>query len=405
MEAWAATQAARSGLVAAPAKMSVELHPPVAIDKGTASPGWPPTPPRCSSSATTSATSRPSTRSTTSPPTESRRLGSRSSGRIARGGRRARRPAVASRPSPVERLGALRLTARRSATSVRRREIWSASQRAGVRAAAAARSRLAPPARSSAVHRQRRVPARRRCRRRRTGCTATAAPASSSHAPASGDSTSSAVALVDQRALLGHQVQAVADRVDEQDVVAPQRGDRPGEVVGVVERIGCPVAVPHRSLMSATRRSTSCGRGRSPATPSRDGYTNAPNTTWPRHSGVLEQVVVGVEAAQQVLGQLDAVDADDELPVADRARRAAARSAHRPSERATPPMSSASGPSGATNVRRARRRRPSQHASKPSAHRAVWKPQAWWAARPPAARAAAGGQDAQPVGRARTACG
>jgi trehalose 6-phosphate phosphatase len=34
--AWAETQAARSGLVARPAKMSVELHPPIAVDKGTA---------------------------------------------------------------------------------------------------------------------------------------------------------------------------------------------------------------------------------------------------------------------------------------------------------------------------------------------------------------------------------
>jgi len=34
--AWAEKQAARSGLVARPAKMSVELHPPIAVDKGTA---------------------------------------------------------------------------------------------------------------------------------------------------------------------------------------------------------------------------------------------------------------------------------------------------------------------------------------------------------------------------------
>jgi trehalose 6-phosphate phosphatase len=33
---WAAAQAARSGLVARPARMSVELHPPIQIDKGTA---------------------------------------------------------------------------------------------------------------------------------------------------------------------------------------------------------------------------------------------------------------------------------------------------------------------------------------------------------------------------------
>ena len=34
--AWAKAQAARSGLVARPARMSVELHPPIAADKGTA---------------------------------------------------------------------------------------------------------------------------------------------------------------------------------------------------------------------------------------------------------------------------------------------------------------------------------------------------------------------------------
>ena len=36
VQAWAATQAARSGLVARPARMSVELHPPIQTDKGSA---------------------------------------------------------------------------------------------------------------------------------------------------------------------------------------------------------------------------------------------------------------------------------------------------------------------------------------------------------------------------------
>jgi len=36
VEAWAARQAARSGLTARPAKMSIELHPPIDVDKGTA---------------------------------------------------------------------------------------------------------------------------------------------------------------------------------------------------------------------------------------------------------------------------------------------------------------------------------------------------------------------------------
>jgi trehalose 6-phosphate phosphatase len=36
VQAWAEAQAVRSGLVARPAKMSVELHPPIAADKGTA---------------------------------------------------------------------------------------------------------------------------------------------------------------------------------------------------------------------------------------------------------------------------------------------------------------------------------------------------------------------------------
>jgi len=36
VRAWARQQAARSGLLVRPAKMSVELHPPVAADKGTA---------------------------------------------------------------------------------------------------------------------------------------------------------------------------------------------------------------------------------------------------------------------------------------------------------------------------------------------------------------------------------
>jgi trehalose 6-phosphate phosphatase len=36
VKAWAARQAGRSGLVARPARMSVELHPPIEADKGTA---------------------------------------------------------------------------------------------------------------------------------------------------------------------------------------------------------------------------------------------------------------------------------------------------------------------------------------------------------------------------------
>ena len=54
---------------AAPGRMSVELHPPVGIDKGTVVTGWPRGSAPWASSATTWATSRPSTRSTGCGPT------------------------------------------------------------------------------------------------------------------------------------------------------------------------------------------------------------------------------------------------------------------------------------------------------------------------------------------------
>ena len=44
-----------------------------------------------------------------------------------------------------------------------------------------------------------------------------------------------AVALVDERRLLGDQVQPVEDRVDEQDVELLVGGDRPREVVADLE--------------------------------------------------------------------------------------------------------------------------------------------------------------------------
>ena len=66
------------------------------------------------------------------------------------------------------------------------------------------------------------------------GVRSAAAP-SRSHAPASGERASTAVALVDQRALGRDQVEAVADRVHEQHVGPAQQRDRPREVVLHVE--------------------------------------------------------------------------------------------------------------------------------------------------------------------------
>ena len=107
----------------------------------------------------------------------------------------------------------------------------SASQSAGVRAVArsrqrADRARRASPSRVSAWCSASLVPATSK------GSQGTTASASSSHAPASGDRTSTPVPLVDHGGLLGHQVQAVADRVDQHDVGPAQGGHRAGEVVG-----------------------------------------------------------------------------------------------------------------------------------------------------------------------------
>ena len=49
-----------------------------------------------------------------------------------------------------------------------------------------------------------------------------------------------AVGAVEQRALLGHQVEAVAYRVDQQDVGDGQRGQRAGPVVFDVQDDGSP---------------------------------------------------------------------------------------------------------------------------------------------------------------------
>ena len=66
------------------------------------------------------------------------------------------------------------------------------------------------------------------------------------------------VAGVDQRALLGHQVQAVPHRVDQQDVVAGQGGQRArGSRPPPRGRWGSIPGVPHRWLIRATVDSTS----------------------------------------------------------------------------------------------------------------------------------------------------
>ena len=93
-------------------------------------------------------------------------------------------------------------------------------------------------ARSSAGMRQGVGAGRRPCRRRRRGRPAGRAPTSWSHDAGLGREQQDRVALVHQRTLLGHQVEAVADRVDQQHVGPAQRGHRAREVVGGSNTIG-----------------------------------------------------------------------------------------------------------------------------------------------------------------------
>ena len=133
-----------------------------------------------------------------------------------------------------------------------------------------------------------------------------------------------AVAAVDQRALLGDEVEPVLDRVHEQHVVAPKPATVRAKSSRVSSTIGCQSSVPQRSF---TRRRPARPRARTRGTRrrlDRERFSIATNTTRSRNSGrSVEQPVVGEEAAHDVLRRLDAVGAEHELrsPTSSSSRR------------------------------------------------------------------------------------
>ena len=305
---WAERQAARSGLRVRPARMSVELHPPIEADKGTA-------------------------------------VDEVASGlaavcfigddvgdlpafdaldRLEAGGTVVLRVAVRSDEAPAELLaradhvvdGPEGVRASSLASFARS---WSASQSAGVRAATAARMAVARSVRSAggierAACSTSAVPATSK------GFTASApASPSSSHAPASVLSTTAASRSLTSDALLGHQVEAVADRVHEQHVAAAERGHRPGEVVGRLEHDRRPPRrrpllvepgdqaldlLPVGEVLGQALPRRVHERARTPPAPATPGSAaSRSSNAW--------------KPAQQVLRQLDAVDPRQHDPVAD----------------------------------------------------------------------------------------
>ena len=251
---------------------------------------------------------------------------------------------------------------------------WSANQSAGPRAVDSWRSRAAWAARSSAAC-ARRGRGPRPCPPHRTARPRppprpprpTRPPRATGTAP---------VALVDDGPFLRHQVQAVADRVHQQGVGSAQHRHGPGVVVsGVVHDRGPAGGRPALVdlldqrldvlLVLDVRRHAGAGRvdGRE------EHHPLAP-------LGMsLEEQVERLEAAQQVLGQLDAVDPGDDQPVADRfvdlGQRGRAGGGGGRSRR-----SSAAAGSGETKVRGVRPCTSRHDDTKSPAQRAVWNPQA-----------------------------
>jgi hypothetical protein len=126
-----------------------------------------------------------------------------------------------------------------------------------------------------------------------------------------------AVALVDDRALLGDEVQPVSHGVHEQHVVAAQRGDRAREVItGVVEDRRPRGRAP--LLVDATDDALDLlpvGEVLGQALARRVHERAEDDALAPLGIGA-QQVVVGEEAPHDVLRELDAVDAHEQLAIA-----------------------------------------------------------------------------------------
>ena len=147
------------------------------------------------------------------------------------------------------------------------------------------------------------------------GFTTIASSPSSSYAPASRDSTSAQPVVGDDRDLLGDQVHAVPDRVDQRHVRQPVRGQRAGEVVLHMEddrRASPPCRT--RSLISVGHplhlgRVVPVDRE---VLPGGVGEGDVHHALAPLGL-VVEQLPVREQAAHDVLGQLGAVHPHDRL--------------------------------------------------------------------------------------------
>ena len=146
-----------------------------------------------------------------------------------------------------------------------------------------------------------------------------------------------AAALGQHRALLRDQVHAVPDRVHQQDVGDRAGGQRPRVVVLHLEDQRVPVRgaellgdlprePPHPVGVGAVLRQGG---------PGRVGEGQVHDAAPPLRPG-REQLAVGGEAADDVLGQLGPVDPDDQLPVGCRRSQRAHVGLHVPGPRALP---------------------------------------------------------------------
>ena len=121
---------------------------------------------------------------------------------------------------------------------------------------------------------------------------------------------------VDQRAFLGHQIESVPDRVDQQDVVAGQGSERPGVVVLDFEddrgpcRCGPALVDPLHRRFDLVLVSEIVGQPLAGGIG--EGYQDHP---LPSVRFVVEQLVEGPEPTKQILRQLHPVDPDDDLAV------------------------------------------------------------------------------------------
>ena len=212
-----------------------------------------------------------------------------------------------------------------------------------------------------------------------------------------------AVAAVDDRPFLGDEVESVAQRVDEQHVVALHARDGTGEVVAVVEQDRHPVARrpavvdARHGLLDLVLVREVLGEALARRVHHRDEHDPAPQAR-----ARFEQPVVGEEAADDVLRRFDAVGARDHEPVADRVgQRGSRRRAPRPTP-ATSSSAATSGPRLATNGARNRgaagraRRAPTAGTPRPSA---------WCGTRPGPTRARAQSSAPMSVGSSEKSSG